>query len=74
MMLGMRPGYLFPILAVWCLNIWALLYHLSVVSGFEELIGATLFTNMLTAPIIIWMTFVYGEITEEAHLRRRRWW
>jgi hypothetical protein len=67
----MRTSYLVTVALAWCLNGWAILYHLAYVPGFEGLILAVLLANIFAAPIVIWAAFVYGEIAEEDLLLRK---
>lgn len=71
-MRGIRASYLAAVAVVWCLNGWALLQHLSIVPRIDGFIAATLLINMLAAPLLFWIAFVYGELEEELLRGRRR--
>ena len=71
-MRGIRASYFAAVIIIWCLNGWALLQHMSIVPGIEGFIAATLLVNMLTAPLLFWIAFVYGELAEEHFLRGKR--
>ena len=71
-MRGMRRTYFAALAIVWCLNGWALLQQLSLVPGFQGFIAATLLINMLVAPLVLWVAFLYGELAEEETLRGKR--
>jgi hypothetical protein len=43
-----------------------------MVPGIDGFIAATLLINMLAAPLLFWVAFVYGELAEEELLRGRR--
>jgi len=68
-MRGMRTTYFVALAIVWCLNGWALLQHWSIAPGIEGFVAATLLVNMLAAPLVLWVAFLYGEVAEEEALR-----
>jgi hypothetical protein len=70
-MRGIRTSYLAAVTVVWCLNGWALLQHLAIVPAIDGFVAATLLINMLAAPLLLWLAFVYGELVEEEWLRRK---
>lgn len=68
----MQGSYFAAIGIVWCLNGWALLQHVSIVPAIDGFIAAVLVINMLAAPLLFWIAFVYGEVAEEEWLSTKR--
>lgn len=71
MLRDMRTSYAVTILAVWCLNGIALLQHLSITPRVDGYVAAVLVINMLAAPLVIWIAFIYGELSEKRFLGRK---
>jgi len=71
MIRDMRTSYVVALLVVWCLNGIALLQHLSITPSVDGYVAAVLLINMLAAPLVIWIAFIYGELAEKKILGRR---
>jgi hypothetical protein len=72
MMRGIRTSYIAAVMIVWCLNGWAVLQQMAIIPAIEGFVAATLLIDMLAAPLLLWIAFVYGELAEEEILRRKR--
>lgn len=70
----MRISYVVAVALVWWLNGWALLQHAALVPEIDGLIAGTLLVNILTAPALIWLAYLYGEIAQQMFIlgKRRR--
>ncbi len=67
-----RISYVVAIVLVWCMNGFALLQHFSLVPEMNGFIAATLLANMLTAPLVMWAAYVFGQMAEGGFVRRRQ--
>jgi len=70
----MRISYGVAVSLVWGLNGWALLQHMSLVPEIKGFIAGTLLVDILTAPALIWLAYLYGEIAQQVFIlgKRRR--
>lgn len=71
-MTRIRIGYLTIVALAVVLNGWALLQHLSMVPGHDGFIAAVLLINMLSTPLVVWASFVFGEVAMGPRPARRR--
>jgi hypothetical protein len=68
----MRISYVVAVALVWWLNGWALLQTAGLVPEVNGLIAGTLLVNILTAPALIWLAYLYGEIAQQMFIQRKR--
>lgn len=67
-----RIGYLTVVALSFVLNGWALLQHLAMVPAHEGFIAAVLLINMLVTPLVVWASFIFGEVAMGPRSGRRR--
>lgn len=67
-----RIGYAVIVSLSWILNGWALLQHLSLAPAHDGFIAAVLIADMLATPLIVWASFVFGEVAMGPRAARHR--
>jgi len=68
----MRLGYAVIVLLSFALNGLALLQHLALVPSHEGFIAAVLIINMLATPLLVWASFIFGEVAMGPRSSRRQ--
>ncbi|MFN3623555.1 MAG: hypothetical protein ACK4TP_05770 [Hyphomicrobium sp.] len=66
----LRIGYAVIVALSCILNGWALLQHLSILPAHDGFIAAVLILNILATPLVVWASFVFGEVAMGPHRRR----
>ena len=67
-----RHSFMILIGIAFVLNGWGLLQHLALLPSIDGFIAAVLIANMLSIPAIVWAAFVFGEVADGDHHRKRR--
>jgi len=67
-----RSAYIAVVSLSALLNGWALLQHLSIVPAHDGFIAAVLIADILSLPLIVWASFVFGEVAMGPRASRRR--
>jgi hypothetical protein len=71
-MTRIRIGYLTIVAGSIVLNGWALMQHLDMLPAHAGFIAAVLIVNMLITPLVVWASFVFGEVAMGPRVGRRR--
>jgi hypothetical protein len=67
-----RIGYLTIVALSVVLNGWALLQHLAMLPAHDGFIAAVLLINILVMPLVVWASFIFGEVAVGRRGVRRR--